>query len=29
MRGGLGHVHATDIMPLAMAHASRLAKFGA
>lgn len=27
--GGLGHFHATSIMPLAMAHALKLAKFGA
>jgi len=29
MRGGLGHILAREIMPLAMAHAGRLAKFGA
>ncbi len=29
MRGGLGHILAKEIMPLAMAHAGRLAKFGA
>ncbi len=29
MRGGLGHLLAKEIMPLAMAHAGRLAKFGA
>lgn len=29
MRGGLGQIHAKDIMPLAMAHAGRLQKFGA
>jgi 2,3-bisphosphoglycerate-independent phosphoglycerate mutase len=29
MRGGLGHILAKEIMPLAMAHADRLAKFGA
>ncbi|MEK7474835.1 MAG: 2,3-bisphosphoglycerate-independent phosphoglycerate mutase [Candidatus Coatesbacteria bacterium] len=28
-RGGLGRIHATDLMPLAMAHAMRLDKFGA
>ncbi|MBX7214525.1 MAG: 2,3-bisphosphoglycerate-independent phosphoglycerate mutase [Thermoflexales bacterium] len=28
-RGGLGTFHAADIMPLALAHAGRLAKFGA
>ncbi len=28
-RGGLGHFHATDILPLLMANALRLAKFGA
>lgn len=28
-RGGLGTFHATDVMPLLMAHASRLEKFGA
>lgn len=29
MAGGLGHIHHVDLMPLAMAHAGRLAKFGA
>ena len=29
MAGGLGHIHHTDLMPLAMAHAGRLTKFGA
>ena len=29
MAGGLGHIHNTDLMPLAMAYAGRLAKFGA
>ncbi len=29
MAGGLGHICHTDLMPLAMAHAGRLAKFGA
>jgi 2,3-bisphosphoglycerate-independent phosphoglycerate mutase len=29
MGGGLGHIRHTDIMPLAMAHADRLTKFGA
>jgi len=29
MAGGLGHIHHTDLLPLAMAHAGRLAKFGA
>ena len=29
MAGGLGHISHTDLMPLAMAHADRLAKFGA
>ncbi len=29
MAGGLGHIHHLDIMPLALAHAGRLAKFGA
>jgi 2,3-bisphosphoglycerate-independent phosphoglycerate mutase len=29
MSGGLGHVHHTDLMPLMMAHADRLAKYGA
>jgi 2,3-bisphosphoglycerate-independent phosphoglycerate mutase len=28
-RGGLGHVRSRDLMPLAMAHAGRLRKFGA
>jgi len=28
-QGGLGHVHHTDLMPLAMGHAGRLAKYGA
>lgn len=28
-RGGLGTIHATDIMPLALAHAGRLLKYGA
>ena len=27
--GGLGHIHNTDLIPLAMANAGRLAKFGA
>jgi 2,3-bisphosphoglycerate-independent phosphoglycerate mutase len=27
--GGLGHFHATDIMPMALAHALRLEKYGA
>ena len=29
MAGGLGHIHHTDLLPLAMAHADRLAKYGA
>jgi len=29
MAGGLGHIHHTDLLPLAMAHAGRLTKFGA
>jgi 2,3-bisphosphoglycerate-independent phosphoglycerate mutase len=29
MAGGLGHIHHPDLMPLAMAYAGRLAKFGA
>jgi 2,3-bisphosphoglycerate-independent phosphoglycerate mutase len=29
MTGGLGHIHHTDLMPLAAAHAGRLSKFGA
>ncbi|MEW6366719.1 MAG: 2,3-bisphosphoglycerate-independent phosphoglycerate mutase [Acidobacteriota bacterium] len=29
MQGGLGHMRHVDIMPLAMAHAERLAKYGA
>ncbi|MDY7079139.1 MAG: 2,3-bisphosphoglycerate-independent phosphoglycerate mutase [Chloroflexota bacterium] len=29
MAGGLGHIHHTDLLPLAMAYAGRLAKFGA
>ena len=29
MAGGLGHVHHTDLLPLAMGYAGRLAKFGA
>jgi 2,3-bisphosphoglycerate-independent phosphoglycerate mutase len=29
MQGGLGHVRHTDFLPLAMAHADRLAKYGA
>jgi len=29
MAGGLGHIHHVDLMPLAMAHAGRLTKFGA
>ena len=29
MAGGLGHVHHTDLLPLAMANAGRLSKFGA
>jgi 2,3-bisphosphoglycerate-independent phosphoglycerate mutase len=29
MAGGLGHIRHTDLLPLAMAHADRLAKFGA
>jgi 2,3-bisphosphoglycerate-independent phosphoglycerate mutase len=29
MRGGLGHIHHVDFLPLMMAHAGRLAKFGA
>ncbi len=28
-RGGLGHIHAVDLMPLALANAQRLTKFGA
>jgi 2,3-bisphosphoglycerate-independent phosphoglycerate mutase len=28
-KGGLGHLNATDLMPLAMAHALRLKKYGA
>jgi 2,3-bisphosphoglycerate-independent phosphoglycerate mutase len=27
--GGLGHVHHTDLLPLALGHAGRLAKYGA
>jgi 2,3-bisphosphoglycerate-independent phosphoglycerate mutase len=29
MAGGLGHIHHVDLLPLAMAHAGRLIKFGA
>jgi len=29
MSGGLGHIHHPDLLPLAMAYAGRLAKFGA
>lgn len=29
MAGGLGHIHHPDLLPLAMAHAGRLIKFGA
>jgi 2,3-bisphosphoglycerate-independent phosphoglycerate mutase len=29
MAGGLGHIHNTDLLPLAMAHAGRLGKYGA
>lgn len=29
LAGGLGHIHHLDLMPLALAHAARLAKFGA
>jgi 2,3-bisphosphoglycerate-independent phosphoglycerate mutase len=29
MAGGLGHIRHVDLMPLAMAHALRLTKFGA
>jgi 2,3-bisphosphoglycerate-independent phosphoglycerate mutase len=29
LQGGLGQILAKDIMPLAMAHAQRLGKFGA
>jgi len=29
MAGGLGHIRHVDIMPLAMAHADRLTKYGA
>jgi 2,3-bisphosphoglycerate-independent phosphoglycerate mutase len=29
MNGALGHFHATDMMPLALAHAGRLEKYGA
>jgi 2,3-bisphosphoglycerate-independent phosphoglycerate mutase len=29
MAGGLGHIHHTDLLPLTMANAGRLAKFGA
>jgi len=29
MTGGLGHIHHTDLLPLAMAYAGKLAKFGA
>jgi 2,3-bisphosphoglycerate-independent phosphoglycerate mutase len=29
MAGGLGHIHHPDLLPLAMAYAGRLAKFGA
>ncbi|HOO47447.1 MAG TPA: 2,3-bisphosphoglycerate-independent phosphoglycerate mutase, partial [Deltaproteobacteria bacterium] len=29
MQGGLGHIRHTDIMPLALAHADRLTKYGA
>jgi 2,3-bisphosphoglycerate-independent phosphoglycerate mutase len=29
MAGGLGHIHHTDLIPLAMAHAGRFTKFGA
>ena len=28
-QGALGHVHHTDLMPLALGHAGRLAKYGA
>jgi hypothetical protein len=29
MAGGLGHIHNTDLLPLAMGYAGRLAKYGA
>jgi 2,3-bisphosphoglycerate-independent phosphoglycerate mutase len=29
MRGGLGHIYHVDLIPLAMAHAKRLIKYGA
>jgi 2,3-bisphosphoglycerate-independent phosphoglycerate mutase len=29
VRGGLGRIHSTELMPLLLAHAGRLAKFGA
>jgi 2,3-bisphosphoglycerate-independent phosphoglycerate mutase len=29
MHGGLGHIHHIDLLPLAMAYAERLIKFGA
>jgi 2,3-bisphosphoglycerate-independent phosphoglycerate mutase len=29
LAGGLGRIHATDIMPLALANARKLTKFGA
>jgi 2,3-bisphosphoglycerate-independent phosphoglycerate mutase len=29
MRGGLGHIYHVDLLPLAMAHAKRLTKYGA
>jgi 2,3-bisphosphoglycerate-independent phosphoglycerate mutase len=29
LRGSLGHIRHVDIMPLAMAHALRLTKYGA
>jgi hypothetical protein len=29
MAGGLGHINHVDLMPLAMANAGRLAKYGA
>jgi hypothetical protein len=29
MEGGLGHIRHVDLIPLAMAHAKRLTKYGA
>jgi len=28
-QGGLGHIHHTDLLPLALGHAGRLIKYGA